>query len=354
MNDISANWKNWLQQPAQRDGDYFLPDFCDVRVVLVVVLAAELFALVLALASPADHALWQRLGLISVFILWIVLTSTTVLCRLRPWLMRRTIASASLCAMLTILFMTALSTFMLTVILWMPGVTLLTQLGQRWLLANLAIATIIGGALLRYFYVQQEFRHKVRREAEARIQALQARIHPHFLFNTMNVLASLTRSDPEAAERVVMDLSALFRASLNVSGNKVSLNQELDLCTRYLNIEQIRLGTRLQFEIAQPEWARACKVPLLSLQPLVENAVFHGVQNRIDGGLIRLTVQESAGSLVIEVRNPLAVQEASLGGHGIALDNIRERLRVLYGDQAQLQCGPEGAEYLARLRLPKE
>ncbi len=350
----NMDWRAWWQRPASEDGDFFLPDFCDVKIVLVVVLAAELFALVLTLAAPSYANPWTRLGLISFFVQWVVLVATIVLCRARSWLAKQRLLTAALLSYLCILLVTALFTELAYIVVqytdWASGIH--NKLALQ--INNLSIAGIVGAVLLRYFYLQQEYRRRLRKESEARVQALQSRIHPHFLFNTMNILASLTRRDPVLAERVIEDLSDLFRASLAVTGTQATVQQELDLCTGYLRIEQLRLGERLHFDIDCDEAAKTKLLPLLSVQPLVENAVYHGVQPRQAGGSVSVLVTVEDNQLRIEVRNPLPDSEARHSGHGVALDNIRERLRVLYGSKAQLITQKEDDDFVALLRLPVE
>jgi two-component system sensor histidine kinase AlgZ len=297
---------------------------------------------------------WTRLGLISFFVQWVVLVATAILCRARLWLAKQRLWQAALYSYLTILLVTALFSeiayFVVQYTDWGSG--LRNKLALQ--INNLSIAGIVGAVMLRYFYLQQDYRRRLRKEAEARVQALQSRIHPHFLFNTMNILASLTRRDPVLAERVIEDLSDLFRASLAVTGSRATVQQELDLCSGYLRIEQLRLGERLHFDIDCDEEAKTKLLPLLSVQPLVENAVYHGVQPRAAGGSVSVLVTLSDKMLSIEVRNPLPESEARHSGHGVALDNIRERLQVLYGSKAQLRTVKEEHDFVALLRLPVE
>lgn len=348
------DWRQWWRRPASEDGDFFLPDFCDVKIVFVVVLAAELFALVLTLAAPTYTNPWTRLGLISFFVQWIVLVATAVFCRARNWLAKQRLLMAALFCYVSILMITALFTeFAFFVVQYSDwGNAMRSKAALQ--INNLSIAGIVGAVLLRYFYLQQDYRRRLRKEAEARVQALQSRIHPHFLFNTMNILASLTRRDPVLAERVIEDLSDLFRASLAVTGTRVTVQQELELCSGYLRIEQLRLGDRLHFDLDCDEAAKSCWLPLLSVQPLVENAVYHGVQPRAAGGMVSVLVTLREKQLTVEVRNPLPESASQHSGHGVALDNIRERLLVLYGHKAQLMISKDEQDFVATLRLPVE
>lgn len=349
-----ASWRRnaarWWREQALTPSADFLPDFCDVRLVFLVVLGAELMALVLALAQSPRADLWQTLGLLSLFVQWVALTCTALLCRLRPFLARRSLISAAALSYLLILAMTTL----FSVLAVRAGLGLdQTTLRRPELLVgrNLAIAGIIGGVALRYFYLQQQYRRRLRLEAEARVQALQARIHPHFLFNSMNTIASLTRSNPRLAETMVENLSDLFRASLALAGSKTTLAEEFGLCQRYLDIEQLRLGARLKVSVQLDESLKELPVPLLLIQPLVENAVYHGVQPLPEGGWVRLQAEVVGNHAEIVVSNPLPNQP-SQSGHGVALANIRERLAVLYPAGASLTTQQDQQEFIARVRIP--
>ena len=209
----------------------------------------------------------MRLALMSLFVQWVALSSAVLICVLRPWLNRLPLVLGAGFAFLLVLTVTAaMGTLADRLLALTPSVDW-TQIGGQ-----LVIASIITGLALRYFYVQQQLRARERAELQSRLQALQSRIRPHFLFNSMNIIASLIAIDPDTAESVVEDLSELFRASLNEAGNQVPMADELALCRRYVRIEQLRLGERLTVDW-QLDPHGDLKIPLLSLQPLLENAI---------------------------------------------------------------------------------
>eukprot|EP01031_Cornospumella_fuschlensis_P016430 gene16430-20080_t len=146
----------------------------------------------------------------------------------------------------------------------------------------------MSALLLRYFFLQSQWRRQQQAELRARIESLQARIRPHFLFNSLNSIASLVVIDPYKAEQAVLDLSDLFRASLAKPGTLVSWAEELELSKRYLSIEQYRLGERLQLDWQVDDVPDDLPIPQLTLQPLLENALIYGIQPRIEGGLVRV------------------------------------------------------------------
>jgi len=188
-------------------------------------------------------------------------------------------------------------------------------------------------------------------DASARLAELQSRIRPHFLFNALNTAVALVQIDPERAERVLEDLSQLFRSALAEVGASVTLSEEIDLAQRYLAIEQIRFGDRLavSWEI-EPATASA-RVPPLVLQPLVENAVRHGIESTAGGGRIEITTTARRGMASVLVSNSVGDAPAKPGA-GIALANVRERLKLLHDMGGSLETWREGDTFRARMMVP--
>jgi len=329
-----------LKTTAHHQDDLYLPDFCAIRVVFAVVIIAELAAFVLAL-SPLNVALddrWNNLGLISFFVQWCALACAALLCVLRPYLRKLGHIKVSILSFsLIMLVITLISTGAIYFFDWpLFGEAQNKQL--NFLLHNLLIGAIISGTMLRYFYIQHQWRLKLKTETQARLQALQSRIRPHFLFNSMNTIASLTRIDPAKAEAAVEHLSDLFRASLIESRISHSLEEEFELCRGYLEIEGLRLGDRLQVNWQVEELPKDARVPPLLLQPLLENAVYHGIEPLAEGGIIKITGRLDNQCICLDIENPLPQKEATRNkqGHRIAQSNIRERLNTLYGSKAGL------------------
>jgi two-component system, LytTR family, sensor histidine kinase AlgZ len=189
-------------------------------------------------------------------------------------------------------------------------------------------------------------------QARARVHALQARIRPHFLFNSMNTIASLTRSDPALAESAVQDLADLFRANLSEKRNTITLEEELEVARIYQRIEQLRLGDRLRVDWNIGQLPMHALVPGLLLQPLLENAIYHGVEPQPDGGVVTVTGDLSGGLVTVVVRNPVGDQQNERDGNKFALASIRERLSLMYGERALVKAGRFDAEYIVTLRFP--
>jgi uncharacterized protein YigA (DUF484 family) len=215
-------------------------------------------------------------------------------------------------------------------------------------------AALLGAAMLRYFYVLAEWQARLAAVAHARVEALQARIRPHFLFNSMNTVAALVRVDAAAAERTVEDLSELFRAALGQDDtHSGTLGEELQLVDRYLAIEQLRLGERLRVRRELHDLPLEASMPTLLLQPLVENAVRHGIQPLREGGEIVLRGVREGGAVRIEIDNPLA-EAPTIGGSGHGLNNVRQRVAYHFGPRASMEAGPRGTRFIVALRVPVE
>jgi len=216
------------------------------------------------------------------------------------------------------------------------------------------VAGLIGIALQHYF----ELRTRAFSPAlvEARLQALQARIRPHFLFNSLNAVLSLIRTEPQRAETTLEDLADLFRVLMRDARDMTTLEQEIRLCRQYLSIEKVRLGERLQVkwnpvDVSQEVLQRA-QIPALLLQPLLENAVHYGVEPAADVALIQIDIRRHIDRIEIVIANPYHGAAATLGGNQMALNNIRQRLALLYDVEAQLSTSTEGGMFEVRLRFP--
>jgi two-component system, LytTR family, sensor histidine kinase AlgZ len=347
-----------MKTAAGRSHAFYLPDFCTSRVTLAIVLIAELTALVLALARQSAIDFWTDLVRTSLFLLWVGLLSAGVLCALRGRLVRLTVAVGS-GAVLTLI---AAVVAAVSVCAWQIGRTrLVVEAGgtamfptevRNFTLRNVWIGLVVTGLALRYFYVAHAWRQSVELRAAARWHALQARIRPHFLFNSMNTIAALTRSNPPRAEAAVQDLADLFRATLSDRGDTITLAEELEVARTYQRMEQLRLGARLQVEWKTESLPANALVPGLMIQPLLENAIYHGIEPRAEGGTVTISGEVSGGLVTIVVRNPLDPAPGKREGNRLALANIRERLGLLYGERALMKSGRFDAEYIVTLRFP--
>lgn len=213
------------------------------------------------------------------------------------------------------------------------------------------LAALLSGLILVYFNWRQRVLSPAL--AEARLMALQSRIRPHFLFNSLNTAVSLLRQDPRLAEQVLLNMSDLFRASLAEKRLLVPLADEIALARSYLDIEQLRLGERLTQLWDCDGAPLATAIPALLLQPLLENAVRHGIELSASGGEIVVQIDERDRMLRIEVRNTFADSEPALStGNRIALANIGERLALHFDSEAQLRTFREDTQFIVQVRLP--
>lgn len=334
----------------------FLPDMCGVRAIFGVVITGELLAIVLSLiVGGVGPGALERLSFLSLFIQWIGISAAAVLCTSRRLIARLPEAWGAVASYLLILLVVyVLSEVALGLINPLaPGTPFISLARPDFLIRTLGISAIVAALVLRYFFVQHHWRLRIVSEAAARLEALQARIRPHFLFNCMNTIASLTRSDPIAAEKAIEDLSDLFRASMARTRTMASFDEELALVHGYLNIEKLRLGERLQTRFSLDTVPPAAQIPLLTLQPLVENAIYHGIEPLKAGGIIEISIACTSDAIEIQVVNPVAeVADAHRQGNRLAQENIRQRLHAQFGEHGGLEVHRDDRHYRAIVRLP--
>lgn len=216
------------------------------------------------------------------------------------------------------------------------------------------VASIFSGALLSSILVAGlVMRAKGRTPADtsARLAELQSRIRPHFLFNTLNSAIALVRAEPAKAETLLEDLSDLFRHVLVDTGDTTTLADEIALAQRYLAIEQVRFGDRLQVQWSLDASTNGAKLPPLLLQPLVENAVHHGVEPSASGAEVQISTQRRGSVVVIKVTNTVPAGQGSKG-QGIALRNVRDRLSLMHDVQSQFRSGLKNGIYQVRIEVP--
>jgi two-component system sensor histidine kinase AlgZ len=350
---------------ADRNPSY-LPDFCGSSAVLVVVLIAQLAAIALTLArqSSWEH-FFGELAKTSLLLVWTGLLIAAICCSMRKWIERQTTIGASVT---TFFIIVAVIIAVSEAVYWIgyfydPRVTN-ASLGnnattwfprQHWyfLSSNVVIGSILAGLVLRYFHVVHEWHRNVENEAQTRIHALQARIRPHFLFNSMNTIAALTRSDPTAAEAAVEDLADLFRASLAESKSLIRLEEELEITRVYQRMEQQRLGDRLTVEWRVDGLPGGVRIPSLTLQPLLENAIYHGIEPLEAPGKVEIKGHCKSDMIYLSVRNPLPRNgRRSEGGNKIALNNIRDRLKLAFGAQGRLTKAIDQTHYEISIAFP--
>ncbi len=332
-----------------------LPNFCDVRVIFMMILVLELLALVLAVAIPSTQTeFWNYLAFISMMLQWLGLINAALLCNARKWLNQMPqrgsiIMSFSLMMLVSLVF----GVVLLELNRWMALDAETSPLGEHFMPRIMVLSAAIYALVLRFFYIQQQWKLNLHAHSVAEIQALRARIRPHFLFNSMNTIASLISFMPEKAEKAVVDLSDLFRASLREQ-NTNSLADELDLTRSYIDIETLRLGDRLTVQWEIDDSLKDIEIPALSLQPLAENAIYHGIEPLTGGGCIKISAHREKRFLLMSVSNPLApaTEGGRHKGNQMAQQNIRRRLKLAYGDDAEFVTNETKTDYTVTLKIP--
>jgi len=339
------------------DSQAYLPDFCAATTVFVIVLVAQLVAIVLTLAAHTTPGTFlTELAKMSMYIQWLALLSAALLCRLRPWL--ETFDSTT--AFVIAFFGLELLCLAMAEVTWQAtsryGLSVVIDDSHHgFVLRTFAISSIVSALTMRYLYVTSEWRRSIVLEAQSRISALQALIRPHFLFNSMNTIASLTRTDPRRAEEAVEDLADLLRANLNSNKQRTTLKQELEVAAIYQRIEKQRLGDRLSVRWDVADLPMRALIPSLTIQPLLENAIYHGIELLPDGGEVLVSGKRDNGKLRIQISNPVVPGgQSKKDGHQMAMSNIQQRYALAYDGRASVTVESSSDQFSVVLTFPYE
>ncbi|WPC35061.1 histidine kinase [Acinetobacter sp. YWS30-1] len=332
---------------------YFFSQIGKLHYLLEMFIGGNVLAMVLALAKAQS---WQALNLADLlqymlYINWILLCFAALVELFHQHFQRMGIKLALICGFLLLQAVVLVTTTSLNVLTYFgsnlnfQGLSLAVALDQVGL--HLSFGILLGMFCFRYLYLREQWAQQQHSELNARIQAMQARIHPHFLFNSLNSVISLISIDPDKAEQMLLNLSRLFRASFQEL-KLVKLQEEIELCQRYLEIEQIRLGERLQVEwkLENKDLYSQVQIPLLTLQPLVENSIFHGVEKILTKSTISILIEILQNQINIIITNPYTQDNKTLKkGHGIAIENVRQRLEAYYGPTMTFQTFAGGGVF---------
>ena len=317
-----------------------------------VILAGEVLAIVLALAPGGSGDRLVYFGIASFVIQWIAFMSLGLLYMTRHRLARVgpvVVAQTGLGVLL-------LSTWLVSGLAWLLLHDVWPAPHGGWLIftAQLtAISLTVGLLALAAFQNHWRARQLAVRAKQSELEALQARIRPHFLFNTLNTGAALVHQRPEEAERLLLDLADLFRAAL-AGPTEISLANELALTRRYLEIESLRFGDRLSVEWTLPDPVPALDVPTLSIQPLVENAIRHGVEPSASGGKVQIEVSDQEDRVAIIIHNTVPARNSpKTTGHQVGLGAVRARLHALTDGRGRLETRSDASGFTATLVVPK-
>ena len=318
-----------------------LPNFCNLGVMLRSLLIANLFVLAAALARAGSiEDVWLEFLLLAAFCEPVLIVSLVVLCAARRALHK---VGYGLSLAVIAVFKVGLAWVFARFGADMPGRNLpFVQVAL--------LALFVTGCLLFYFDLRA--RALTPAIAEARIQALQARIRPHFLYNSINAVLSLMRSDPRVAERALEDMADLFRVLMADNRSLAPIAHEIQLARQYLAIESIRLGERLRVSWKIEKMPADALVPPLVLQPLVENAVYHGIEPMPGGGEIAIDIARAGAQLHMTLSNPYPAENRHASGNRMALANIRERLQLHFDAEASMKSEVRDGTYTVTIRMP--
>lgn len=320
------------------------------RALLAIICIGQMLAAVAAMLPGIETDRWTYFGLASLSIQWIALMSIAAIYLFRKPLASLPVLRTAWCS----LALLVLNAFGFSVIFWFLldlGTASPGQSAVGFGLDMALIALLLGVLGLAAFQNHWIARQSAVRSKQAQLDALQARIQPHFLFNALNSLLALIHKNPAEAENLLLNLVDLFRSSLS-HRTEFSLREELDIMRRYLEIEQQRYGARMQVEWALHEPLPERNVPALCLQPLAENAVKHGIQPDSRGGLIRILAKPVANGVLVEIRNTLPEHGAAdIEGFHIGLANTIERIRLSSEGRDRLRTEIEGGHFVASLHL---
>jgi len=334
----------------------FLPDFCRGPIVLNVIIVAQFLAVAITVIIPPLTRLWfLDVFLVSLFVQWIALASVSVLCMAGPFLNGLPERRALLMAYLLLLCVT-----------WLIGECALWLLSQFQIIEsvrptwyayfhvqNLTVSAIVNALVLKYLMARHQLQLQTRSVERARAEILRQKIRPHFLFNSMNIIASLTRRAPAKAESAIEDMSDLFRVMVDDDNDLSPIHNEISIARKYLKLERLRLDRRLKVSWKTQGLPRSARTPVLGLQLMLEHVVHNAVEQMADTGVIDITVRfDERAELVIELDAPYPEDAPGEMMDNAGLDNIRLRLNDHYGDRSDMKIRTGGGRISIRISHP--
>ena len=329
-----------IEQNAPSDA---LPDFRNLGVAVRILLLGNLAGFAAALIQSAEATQFApQFAQLAVVLEPVLLASLVSLYALSKWLVRQPYALGAALVLLLAVGWTAL--------VLGAGIAVVGAPTAYGTVRALILAALLAASVLAYFFWRRRAYSPAL--ADARLQALQARIRPHFLFNSLNAVLSLIRSEPKRAEEALEDLAELFRALMQDNRRLSTLADELALCRQYLNLEQLRLGERLRIDWDLAAMPQDALVPQLLLQPLVENAIYHGIEPGMEPGTVRIQIARDKKQVRLLLTNPYHPDYQHRAGNRMALANIRERLALHFDVEASLDTLVAGDRFEIRIVLP--
>ena len=328
-----------IRQNAYPD---LLPDFRNLAVMARVLLAVNGAALAASLyAAPELSDALERFVQAAAFLEPLLLVALLALFAFSPWLSRLPYAAGCAAAVAAVVALAGLYQ--------VATVSIVPEIAPT-LVRTLLLTGLLAASLLAYFRLHTKAYSPAL--AEARLQALQARIRPHFLFNSLNAVLALIRRDPRRAERSLEDLADLFRTLMSDARQFVRLADEIALLERYAAIEHLRLGDRLRITWDLDSAPPDALLPALVLQPLLENAIYHGVEPGTAAGDVLVQIERRGDRVHVVIENPYIEAEQRRAGNRMALDNVRERLALFFDAEARLDARVLGERYRIDIGIP--
>jgi len=337
--------------PGKVSAGIYPPSFCEWRLLLAVIVITEVSVVLLGLGRDGFPG-GQWLALASIYSQWMALFCAAGLCLARGWTGRLSARGAWLGSWLVSTCLAGVFSYAAWLAHSIADPGLINDPAVIFVWKSVFAVALVTVVFFRYLEIRARWRSELIAQAEARVQALQARIRPHFLFNSLNTIASLIPDDPVNAEAATLDLADIFRGSMRRADQLISLADELHLARQYLDMEARRLGDRLTVDWRVEELPAGAAVLPLTLQPLLENAVSHGIQPREQGGKMSVYGRAEGNQVVITISNPLKPEGSDTSGHGMAIRNIRERLALAFGSRASLLTYQDKDRFYAVLSLP--
>lgn len=324
-----------------------LPALFNPRGILGAIVLSQLLCGILAFSPLHDGDPWLKLGLVSLFVQSVFLFSLLIVRLAKAKLERLTMAWLLL-ALLTIALLSTFCISQIAILLELAN----NEQSSYFVSSNLLICILFVAIFLFVLAIYAENMRKVELLSQAKYTALQARMHPHFLFNSLNNAAELIHSEPKAAEQMLIDLAHLSRSAL-MEREVVLLREEVDVAKAFINIEKWRLGPRLVVNWRIEETQLDIQVPSFILQPLLENAVIHGIQPNKHGGSIDIVIEKYMRGTQIQVSNPFREELQKQSGNGIALENLKARLALYYQQANLLTIDAKSGMFVATINLPQ-
>jgi len=355
---VAASLEKKLHTHGSQIGDLespslgvYPPSFCTWRLLFAVMVITQLAVVLLGMGRGGLPS-WQWLGMATVYAQWLALFCASGLCVTSGWTSRWSARGAWVGSWLIAILLSAVFSYAAWLAVGSKGLGLVGETLAMFMLKSTLAVGLVSVVFFRYLLIRRKWRSELMAQAEARVQALQARIRPHFLFNSLNTIASLIPVDPRNAEEATLDLADIFRGSMRRADQPIRLGDELQLARQYLEMEKRRLGDRLEIDWRVDELPPGASVLPLMLQPLLENAVGHGVQSHPEGGKIFVYGRAEGDQVVVTIGNPVAAEGSKSGGHGMAMANIGERLQLAFGPRASLLTSQDADNFYTVLSVP--